>query len=74
MSNRKWIALGVMTFVMLIGLMFPQKDGSGLTDEQRLEITDKCSVDIRPVRQLLLAQSQFLSTRADPVREYAPER
>lgn len=42
MSNRKWIALGVMTFVMLIGLMFPQKDGSGLTDEQRLEITDKC--------------------------------
>ena len=34
---------------------------------------DERAVQLGPIRQLLLAQSQFLTARTDVIREYAPE-
>lgn len=40
LSKRQWIALGIFGIIMVLGAVVPQ--GSSLTPEQRLEITDKC--------------------------------
>lgn len=40
MSKKQWIWLGVIAVVALMGALAPPKNN--LTDEQRLEITDKC--------------------------------